>query len=80
MIASSHSGLAGMASTCTAQRFSQLATHIGTRRSVRTMASRSIYVKGDPVAGKLGDCPFCHRALLTLEIKVCTPCCRQCIA
>lgn len=27
------------------------------------------YVKGDPSSKALGDCPFCHRALLTLEAK-----------
>lgn len=28
-----------------------------------------VYVKGDPAAKKLGDCPFCHRVLLSLEAK-----------
>lgn len=27
------------------------------------------WVKGDPKSKTLGDCPFCHRALLTLEEK-----------
>jgi hypothetical protein len=34
-------------------------------------ASRTIWVKGDPKKQVLGDCPFCHRSLLTLELKVC---------
>ncbi|KAK9810673.1 hypothetical protein WJX73_009341 [Symbiochloris irregularis] len=36
------------------------------------MAATTTYdiaVKGDPKSKKLGDCPFCHRALLTLEEK-----------
>jgi hypothetical protein len=41
------------------------------RLNTMTHAARTLYVKGDPVKGLLGDCPFCHRALLTLEIKVC---------
>ncbi|KAG1677250.1 hypothetical protein FOA52_013449 [Chlamydomonas sp. UWO 241] len=33
-------------------------------------APMTIVVKGDPTnGGKLGDCPFCHRALLTLSTK-----------
>jgi hypothetical protein len=38
--------------------------------AVRPMASVDVYVKavvGNP--SKLGDCPFCHRVLLTLETK-----------
>eukprot|EP00887_Chlorella_sp_A99_P000793 scaffold5.g793.t1 len=34
-----------------------------------TAARFDIAVKGDPKAGVLADCPFCHRALLTLEEK-----------
>ncbi|GIL83292.1 hypothetical protein Vretifemale_12128 [Volvox reticuliferus] len=37
--------------------------------AVTAMASTVVYVKGDPVANKLGDCPFCHRVLLTYERK-----------
>eukprot|EP01025_Chloroclados_australasicus_P053834 TRINITY_DN6368_c0_g2_i1.p1 TRINITY_DN6368_c0_g2~~TRINITY_DN6368_c0_g2_i1.p1 ORF type:complete len:289 (-),score=30.25 TRINITY_DN6368_c0_g2_i1:210-1076(-) len=37
--------------------------------SVMAQAARTIYVKGDPVNKILGDCPFCHRTLLTLELK-----------
>ncbi|GLC33553.1 Glutathione S-transferase dhar1 [Pleodorina starrii] len=33
------------------------------------MASTVVYVKGDPTTKTLGDCPFCHRALLTFERK-----------
>lgn len=33
------------------------------------MSSLVAYVKGDPEAGILGDCPFCHRLLITLEQK-----------
>lgn len=33
------------------------------------MASLTAYVKGDPVNSVLGDCPFCHRVLITLEQK-----------
>lgn len=29
----------------------------------------TLYVKGDPAGKKLGDCPFCHRVLLTVEAK-----------
>jgi glutathione S-transferase len=29
----------------------------------------TLYVKGDPAGKKLGDCPFCHRVLLTVESK-----------
>lgn len=29
----------------------------------------TLYIKGDPAAKKLGDCPFCHRVLLTAEAK-----------
>jgi hypothetical protein len=29
----------------------------------------TVVVKGDPDSGVLGDCPFCHRVLLTLEAK-----------
>lgn len=32
-------------------------------------ASLGIWVKGDPEQKVLGDCPFCHRVLLTLEEK-----------
>ncbi|KAG2490960.1 hypothetical protein HYH03_010637 [Edaphochlamys debaryana] len=32
-------------------------------------AKTTIYVKGDPTTKTLGDCPFCHRALLTYEAK-----------
>lgn len=32
-------------------------------------AAMKCWVKGDPVQNVLGDCPFCHRALLTLEEK-----------
>lgn len=48
-------------------------------RKPTTMASASapsaggstiiLHVKGDPKASTLGDCPFCHRVLLTLETK-----------
>ncbi|DBA93460.1 TPA: glutathione s-transferase [Trebouxia sp. C0005] len=41
-------------------------------RTLRTMAVQLGYeawVKGDPKTETLGDCPFCHRALLTLEEK-----------
>ena len=42
------------------------------KQSQQTMvkATRTIWVKGDPQKQVLGDCPFCHRALLTLELKV----------
>jgi glutathione S-transferase len=33
------------------------------------MASLKIYVKGDPATNTLLDCPFCHRVLLTAEVK-----------
>lgn len=33
-------------------------------------AERKIWVKGDPGTDTLGDCPFSHRALLMLELKV----------
>ncbi|KXZ54613.1 hypothetical protein GPECTOR_4g678 [Gonium pectorale] len=33
------------------------------------MANTVVYVKGDPATKTLGDCPFCHRALLTFEAK-----------
>jgi glutathione S-transferase len=29
----------------------------------------TVWVKGDPKSGKLGDCPFSHRVLLALEAK-----------
>lgn len=32
-------------------------------------ASLGIWVKGDPEEKVLGDCPFCHRVLLTMEEK-----------
>jgi valyl-tRNA synthetase len=32
-------------------------------------AEYTAYVKGDPAANKLADCPFCQRVLLTLEVK-----------
>lgn len=34
-----------------------------------TQASMTCWVKGDPQAQVLGDCPYCHRVLLTLEEK-----------
>lgn len=37
--------------------------------SMATQASMTCYVKGDPENQVLGDCPFCHRVLLTLEEK-----------
>ncbi|GFR48917.1 hypothetical protein Agub_g10867 [Astrephomene gubernaculifera] len=38
--------------------------------AISTMASSTVvYVKGDPATKTLGDCPFCHRALLTFEAK-----------
>ena len=40
------------------------------RGAVMARAERKIWVKGDPSSNTLGDCPFCHRALLTLELKV----------
>lgn len=43
------------------------------QKSQSTMAqatTRTIWVKGDPNKQELGDCPFCHRSLLTLELKV----------
>lgn len=33
------------------------------------MANLVVYVKGDPKTSTLGDCPFCHRVMLTLETK-----------
>jgi hypothetical protein len=36
-------------------------------------AERTLWVKGDPGKKVLGDCPFCHRALLMLELKVPRP-------
>lgn len=41
------------------------------QRGTAMSASRVLYVKGDPENKVLGDCPFCHRVLLTLELKVC---------
>ncbi|KAF8057748.1 DHAR1 [Scenedesmus sp. PABB004] len=41
-------------------------------RPVRSPVSTMVYkvaVKGDPATQTLGDCPFCHRVLLTLETK-----------
>eukprot|EP00892_Ulva_mutabilis_P002503 jgi/Ulvmu1/12253/UM086_0046.1 len=38
-------------------------------RLVTMAASRIAYVKGDPENKVLGDCPFCHRVLLTLQLK-----------
>ena len=40
------------------------------QQSTMAKATRTIWVKGDPQQQVLGDCPFCHRALLTLEMKV----------
>lgn len=37
--------------------------------STLQQANHEIWVKGDPKTSTLGDCPFCHRALLTLEEK-----------
>ena len=39
-------------------------------RSMRTRATFKMWVKGDPENNVLGDCPFCHRVLLTMELKV----------
>lgn len=58
--------------TAAGHRYHQQARQPSRTRSMMAQASRRIYVKGDPELGKLGDCPFCHRALLTLEIKVCS--------
>lgn len=33
------------------------------------MAALKMYVKGDPATNTLLDCPFCHRVLLTAEVK-----------
>lgn len=33
------------------------------------MNNITAYVKGDPETGVLGDCPFCHRLLITMEQK-----------
>jgi hypothetical protein len=41
------------------------------QREVMAKALRTLYVKGDQEKKVLGDCPFCHRTLLTLELKVC---------
>ena len=38
------------------------------RHSDVSTHAMKLFVKG--IDGKLGDCPFCHRALLTLELKV----------
>eukprot|EP00803_Ostreobium_quekettii_P007375 evm.model.scf_89.12 EVM.evm.TU.scf_89.12 scf_89:56885-57652(-) len=38
-------------------------------RRIATAMALTAYVKGDPASGTLGDCPFCHRVLLTLEEK-----------
>lgn len=40
------------------------------QRLVAMSASRVVYVKGDPDNKVLGDCPFCHRVLITLQLKV----------
>lgn len=43
-----------------------------TFRRFATMAASPVmtaYVKGDPDTNTLGDCPFCHRVLLTVEEK-----------
>lgn len=44
---------------------------VGKKVAARTMSvsALKIWVKGDPEKKILGDCPFCHRSLLTLELK-----------
>jgi glutathione dehydrogenase/transferase len=44
------------------------------KKTTTTMASSdgntlTLHVKGDPASKKLGDCPFCHRVLLTVACK-----------
>jgi glutathione S-transferase len=60
------------AATATAAR-PIVARRARARAAPTTMATAApviqLVVKGDPSTGALGDCPFCHRALLTLECK-----------
>lgn len=62
--------LTGAARNIAASRVLQRRGQLSGNRRTMVQASRSMYVKGDPEAGMLGDCPFCHRALLALELKV----------
>lgn len=39
------------------------------KRICTPVMALTTYVKGDPATKSLGDCPFCHRVLLTLETK-----------
>lgn len=59
--------------TASSGRFTAFKAHVSARparsASVRAMASLKIYVKGDPATKTLLDCPFCHRVLLTAEVK-----------
>lgn len=41
----------------------------GVSRTVKPAMAMKIHVKGDPDTNTLGDCPFCHRVLLTLDQK-----------
>ena len=34
------------------------------------LPSLTLVAKGDPESNTIGDCPFCHRVLLTLAVKV----------